>query len=378
MKKSLSFLEINKTYLLHNIEEFKRRNTTQSKMIIPVKANAYGHGLREVVEILQDHVHGFQVDGIEEFLEARQYTDNPLYVFGYVLDEDLNICVTLGAILGVYSLDQLRLLDKIGEKAGKKIIVHIKIDALLGRQGFLPDEIEKVLKEAVKLEYVDVAAIYSHFSDIEDVDNIVHAKKQYDILMKVKELFKKGGYRDIQHHISATSGLLTDLDLSWQGSFTRLGIGTYGLWPSNNLKRKRKDDITLKPVMRWITHIAQVKLLPANHPVGYGQTFITERPTSVAIIPQGYADGFDRKFSNNGEVLIHGKRCPVLGRVAMNMFVVDVSHLSDVQREDEVVIMGRQKKEEISAEKLAEKIETINYEIVARLDNLLPRQVIVK
>jgi alanine racemase len=154
----------------------------------------------------------------------------------------------------------------------------------------------------------------------------------------------------------------------------RPGLSIYGMWPSEDL-RKRLDgkDFNLKPVLRWVSHVAQVKRLPKGHSIGYGLTFITPQAMKVAVVPQGYSDGYDRGFSNKAEVLINGKRCRVLGRVAMNMFVVDVSRLPKVKAEDEVILLGEQGKERITAEELAEIIGTINYEITTRINPLLPR-----
>lgn len=154
-----------------------------------------------------------------------------------------------------------------------------------------------------------------------------------------------------------------------------IGIGMYGLWPSEDLRVQHKDRIELKPVMRWVSHIAQIKTLPTGYTIGYGLTYTTDRPTKIAVIPQGYSDGYDRGLSNRGEVLIHGQRCQILGRVAMNMFVVDVSHLDTVSVEDEVVLLGSQGNDSITAEELAERIDTINYEIVARISPFLNRVV---
>ena len=174
--------------------------------------------------------------------------------------------------------------------------------------------------------------------------------------------------------MSASSGVMVYENIQGKSGFIRPGLSLYGMWPCEELKKKLESvDFSLKPVMKWVSHIAQVKTLPVGHSIGYGLTFMTSRPTKIAIIPQGYSDGYDRGLSNKGEVLIGGSRCQVLGRVAMNMFVVDVSHLETVSAEDEVVLLGRQGKETISAEEIAEKIETINYEITTRISPLLKR-----
>ncbi len=146
------------------------------------------------------------------------------------------------------------------------------------------------------------------------------------------------------------------------------------MWPSQKLKNTcETSTFQLKPVIRWVTHIAQIKTLPPNFPIGYGLTFVTTKPTKIAVIPQGYSDGYDRKLSNIGEVLVKGSKCRVLGRVAMNMFVVDISHLKKVGIEEEVILLGTQKSKSITAEEIAQKLSTINYEITTKISSLLPR-----
>ncbi len=204
-----------------------------------------------------------------------------------------------------------------------------------------------------------------------------HAQKQITEYEKAVELAGKFGFDGLETHISATSGLLVYEKNSGVHPLIRLGIGVYGMWPSKHLQKmyekNRKLKFILKPVLSWKTKIAQIKILPKGNTIGYGLTYKTKKETKVAIIPQGYADGFPRSLSNKGEVLIRGTRCKILGRVMMNMFVVDVSHLKNVQTEDEVVILGTQGREQITAEEIAEKAYTINYEITTRISSLLPR-----
>jgi alanine racemase len=189
-------------------------------------------------------------------------------------------------------------------------------------------------------------------------------------------LANKFSFKNLQTHISATSGLLVYEKSQGINPLIRLGIGVYGMWPSKRLELLYKNKIKLSPVLSWKTKIAQIKILPKGSTVGYGLTYETKSETKIAVIPQGYADGFDRGFSNNGSVLIGGTRCKILGRIMMNMFVVDVSHLREVGIEDEVVILGSQGKEKITAEDMAEKVDTINYEITTRISSLLFRIII--
>jgi alanine racemase len=370
----LSYIEINKNNLIHNVKQIRSLLKKDTKFAAVVKSNAYGHGDIEVVKILNNYVDYFQVNSIEELERIRKYTKKPILVFGYVAKFDLEKAIKLGCILSVFDFEHLILINKTAQKLNKKQIVHIAVDSCLGREGIMPNEIEKFVKELLKFKNITVDGIYSHFANIEDTANFAYAQKQIDSYRNTLDIFKKYGFTKIKTHISATSGIMVyEKNLKKNNNIVRAGIGIYGMWPSEYLEKKLKNKITLKPVLTWKTHIAQIKILPAGHSVGYGLTYFTPKETKIAVIPQGYADGVDRKLSNKGEVLIKSKRCRILGRVAMNMFVVNISNLEKVETNEEVVILGKQGKEEITTEELADKIDTINYEITTRISGFLPR-----
>lgn len=372
----LSYIELSKENLRHNVAALKKLCAPQTKIAAVIKGNAYGHYQNLIATLLEKNVDYFQVDDLEELQLLRKVSKKPTLVLGYVPLTELTKLVALKAIPGIYSIEQLNMLNKIGSEQNKKIAVHIKIDALLGRQGILSKEIPNFIKTLKNCTGIKVDGIYSHFSNIEDTSDFTHAQKQLDNFKKTVESFKKAGFKDFKTHISATSGLIVYDSRNPEFDIVRLGIGLYGLWPSEDLKTRFSHKLELKPVLRWVTHIAQIKILPKNFPIGYGLTYVTTKPTKVAVIPQGYSDGYDRGLSNIGEVLIRGKRCPVLGRVAMNMFVVNVSHVKNVNLEDEVVLLGKRGNEEITAEEIAQKLGTINYEVVTRISPLLSRVVV--
>lgn len=390
MKTSpLSYIELSKKNLIHNIKQFRNLAKRGTKFSVAVKGNAYGHGQNLVAKILEPYVDYFQIDSVEELELLRKITKKKTFLFGYAQISDLKKAIKLGCILSVFSLEQLLTLSAIAKSVNLIQEVHIPIDAFLGREGFLLSELPKVLTEIKKYKYIKLTGIYAHFANIEDTNNFTHAKKQIKVFNQAINLAKKFGFNKLQTHISATSGLLVYEKNKGINPIIRLGIGVYGLWPSEHIKFLYKNKMELKPVMSWKTKIAQIKILSAGRTIGYGLSFMTYEETKIAIIPQGYADGLDRGFSNNGFVLIGGTRCKILGRVMMNMFVADVSHLPKVKIEDEVVILGKQDKEparnalgiadaggEITAEEMAKRIDTINYEITTRISALLPRVVI--
>lgn len=369
----LSYVEINKKNLLHNIGQFRNAVSKEIKIMSVIKANAYGHGQNEVAKILEKHTDAFMVNSFGEFEALRKVSKKKTFVLGYVGETDLPQAIKLGCILSVFSLEHLKLIEKAGAKLKKTQEVHLVVDAHLGREGVLFSELPTFFTYMQKCKYVKLTGMYAHFANIEDTDNFTHAEKQISTYGMAVNLAKEFGFKNLQTHISATSGIMIYEKGLGINSLVRLGIGLYGFWPSEYLQYLFKNKITLKPVLSWKTKIAQVKTLPAGATVGYGLTYLTKKKTKIAVIPQGYSDGFDRKLSNKGEVLIGGKRCKILGRVMMNMFVVDVNHLKDVKAEDEVVLIGIQGKNAITAEDIAEKIGSINYEVIARLNPLLPR-----
>lgn len=341
-----------------------------------VKANAYGHGLRETAMAINNIIDCYGVDDVNELADLRKTTQKPVHILGYVGLDDLERLVILKGEPVVYNKKTLARLDEISKKLNVTSFIHIKLDAFLGRQGILLDDLEEFFIYASSYKNLIVKSLYTHFTNIEDTTNQAHARKQIKLLQKAHIIAYKCGLTRIYTHISSTAGILAYERDMHSNALVRLGIGLYGLWPSNSLKRRFEESVTLRPALKWVSRVAQVKTLPKGFPVGYGLTYTTPRRMTIAVVPQGYSDGYDRLLSNKGEMLIHGKRCKVLGRVAMNMCMVDVTHVKKVRLEDEIVILGRQKNEEITAEELAEKCRTINYEIVSRISPLLPRIVV--
>jgi alanine racemase len=378
----LSYIEISKKNLIHNIKQFRGLVRKGTKIAGVIKANAYGHGDKEVAKILASYVDYFQVNSVEELVRVRSVTKKQVLLLGYVAHTDLREAMKLGCILTVFDFEHMLLVNQSARSLGIQQKVHIAIDAHLGREGFMMSNLEFVMPEFAKMKNLVIDGVYAHFANIEDIhpdglfgtgEDFSHARLQIEVYQNVLNIFRTYGYNKIHTHISATSGVLVYEQGLGLHSIVRVGVGLYGMWPSDDLKNKYRNKMVLKPVMRWVTHVAQVKTLPKGHSIGYGLTYVTERETKIAVIPQGYSNGLPRSHSNKGEVLIRGVRAPILGRVAMNMFVVDVSHIKGVSLEDEVVILGAQGGEEVTAEELAEQSQTINYEVTTRISALLPR-----
>ena len=374
--KALSYIEISKDNLINNIKQFRGLVKGKTKIAAVIKANAYGHGDTLVAGVINPYVDYFQVDSIEEAERVRSVTKKDILIFGYTNEDGVKRAIKINAILAGFDFVHLLKINHIAGIMKKKVRVHLAIDSYLGREGIMPSQVENIIKEIKNLKNIILDGVYSHFANIEDTMNSTHANRQIDTYHKCVDIFRANGYKNINTHISATSGILVYEKGENLHNIVRLGIGLYGLWPSEHLEYLNKKKIILKPVLKWVTHVAQVKIIPANHPIGYGLTYITKKATKIAVIPQGYADGLTRSMSNNGEFLIRGKKVKILGRVAMNMTVVDVSNIKDIMSEDEVVIIGTQGKVKITAEEVARNSDTINYEATTRISALLPRVIV--
>lgn len=374
MKEPLNYIEIKKENLLHNLSQIKSLFNSNKKVCAVVKANAYGHGCKEVVKILNNKVDYFQVDDFLEFKEIYKTVEKPILVLGYVSEKKLENLIKNKGIPAIFDLERAVYLNEIGKRLQKKVPFHLKIDALLGRQGLLIENLQDFLNKIEKLKFIDLTGVYSHFSDADNVDS-KHTYKQGKVFNQSLKIIRQAGYKNFLTHMASTAGLLEIEQHENNYDMIRPGIGLYGLWPSKGI-REKYTKLDLKPVLSWISHVIQVKTLPKNYPISYNCTYVTKRETKIAVIPQGYSDGYDRKLSNQGKVLIKNKVCPVLGRVAMNMIIVDVTRVENIRTKDKVTLIGQEEDQNISANFLAEKANTINYEIISRISPLLPRKVV--
>jgi alanine racemase len=269
----------------------------------------------------------------------------------------------------VYNKETLAELSKL-KKTAK---VHIKIETGTMRQGVFLEDLEDFIKCAKKSSNIIIEGIYTHFANIEDTTDHSFAREQLHKFNQALQIAKELKIKPMAHAACSAAFILfpeTYFDA------VRFGISMYGYWSSPQTivsSKENKKNIILKPAISWKTIIVQIKKVNSNTPIGYGLTEKTTQDTKIAIIPVGYWDGYDRKLSSVGNVLIGGKRCKIIGRICMNMFMVDINHLSDVKVEDEVVLIGQQDEENITVEELAQKIGTINYEVITRINPLIPR-----
>jgi alanine racemase len=373
-----TWVEINKKALKNNIAQFKKLIEKTSLMAV-VKSNAYGHGLVETAKILKGAGPAFGevnfgVDSIDEAIRLKKAGINsPILILGYTLNSRLKDVIKYGFRQVVYNKETVAILGKLN----KKVKIHLKIETGTFRQGTEKNEILDFIKLIKRFPKIEIEGIYTHFANIEDTTNHDYADRQLNRFKEVIDLLGKNNINIQLKHTACTAATILFPETYF--NLVRTGIGIYGLWPSKETFVSAKNEhknLMLEPVLSWKTKIAQIKNIKSGTEIGYGLTEKVFKNSKIAIIPIGYFDGYDRKLSGIGNVLIRGRRCKVLGRICMNMTIVDVSHVSGAKVEDEVILIGRQAKEQITAEELAQKVGSINYEIVTRINPLIPRIIV--
>lgn len=368
-------IEIHAANLLHNLKQFK--DITQKKSMFAVKANAYGHGLKEIIEVTKksDAVDQFAVDSVAEALLVRSLNkEKPILVLGWSDASELAELIHQGFETVVPSAEQLRLVKQISKKLNRKALIHLKIETGTNRLGIEPEKAISLLA-GIKEKNIEIRGIYSHFANIEDTTDPAFARQQLALFNSVLPHLPSANI--VKHFSSSASTLLfpeTFFDM------VRIGISAYGYWPSRQTHalylEKHKSKISFKPVLSWYTKVAQVKEIKKGAAIGYGLTYKSFNKARIIVVPIGYYDGYDRKLSNVAQVLVNGIKAPVRGRICMNMFMVDVTHIKNVKAGDRVTLLGSENGEKIDADMLAEWSGTINYEVLARINPLIPRFVV--
>ncbi len=362
-------IEINVDALVENIQTFRRQLPSTTEVMAVVKANAYGHGAEWIARMaLEAGATQLGVAFIDEAIMLRKSgISAPILIMGYSSPEamiqavDYDIEFTVG--------DELSLIHskQIAEQKRKHTHVHIKFDTGMGRLGFTDQsQLLSLLQQFQAHDYLKLKGLFTHLACADEEDQ-THTNDQLQHFQNLVDLLSKAGVCPPVRHALNSAGAIQYAEMAWD--MARIGVGMYGLSPSTYLKGK----IDLTPVLSFKTNIVQLKTVPIGTTISYGATYRAGKPTIIATLPVGYADGYNRRFSNCGEVLIHGIRVPIVGKICMDQIMVDVSELGNVAVGDEVVLYGRQGKEEISIDEMASKLGTINYEISCALNFRVPR-----
>jgi len=376
----LSWVEINRQALTENVKRFKAYIGSDVRLAAVVKANAYGHGLLEAARVMLDAGAAWlAVNSIDEAAVLRKAgVTAPVICLAYVPIALLEEAAGLDVRLTIYNLETIERLAIIAARLKQTVRVHVKVETGTNRQGVHGDELLSLARAVRRHEYLQLEGLSTHYANIEDVTEHGFAELQLSRFHSACDLLEHNGISiPIKHTACTAAAILFPKTLF---NLARVGIGLYGLWPSKETKISAlQAGIALNelaPVMTWKTRIAQIKMIPPGATIGYGGTDLATQDTRIAVLPVGYYEGYDRGLSSIGYVLIHGRRAPVRGRVCMNMIMVDVTNIPEAALEDEAVLLGRQGGDSISAEALAGKVGSINYEIVSRINPMLPRIVV--
>ncbi len=376
----LSWVEINRQLLINNVRRFKTHIGPVVKLAAVVKANAYGHGLLDVSRIvLEAGADWLAINSLQEAAQLRSAgIEAPLITLGYVPLAWLEQAVELGVRLTVYNYETIERLGQITQQQEKQAHLHIKVETGTNRQGVRINDLVNFARAIQKFPHLKLEGLSTHYANIEDVTEHRYAECQLSNFVQACQSLEANNIHVPIKHTACTAAAILFPKTFF--NMARVGIGLYGLWPSKETKISALQAgiplNELDPVLTWKTKIAQIKTVKSGETIGYGCTDVATQDIRLAVLPIGYYDGYDRKLSSVGYVLVRGQRAPVLGRVCMNMMMVDVTHIPQASLEDQVVLLGRQESAVISAETLASKIGTINYEVITRINPLIPRIVV--
>ena len=356
-----TYLKIDLNKLEHNFNCVRNKLPSDVKILGVIKANAYGHGAVEIGKFLDDKCDFFGVACIEEAVELKKAEiKTPILILGRVFPFDIETAVKYDVRIPIFSYEDAVVLSNEAVKQGKNVPFHFCIDTGMSRIGFqVSEESADICKSITELPNIFAEGLFSHFAtaDENDLSKAVEQRNKY------KKFCKMLSDREVEipiKHLNNSAGIM---NFDEYFDMCRMGIITYGLYPSDEVD---KGILDLEPIMSWHAKISHVKELESNREISYGGTFKTDKVTKVATVPVGYADGFPRCLSNKGRVIINGKYAKILGRVCMDQFMVDVSDI-ECNINDEVVLFGTQKNAHISLEELSNSAYSFNYELPCRI-----------
>jgi Alr-MurF fusion protein len=368
-----TWVEIDLSAIGNNTRRIKELVGPDVRVLVSLKADAYGHGALKVARtVLHNGASMLGVATVSEAIPLREAgITAPILVFGYVPPWQMREAVRLGVTVTLYAPEAAQALSRAALALGKRVKVHVKIDTGMARLGVRAEQSAEVMKLIYKIveleqEGLEFEGIYTHLAMADSSDQ-THSLLQLSRFQHILQLLKQEGLRPIVH--AANSAATLSLPQA-RFDMVRPGIAIYGLDPSSDIRLPQG----FRAALSFKTQVSQVKMLPAGECISYGCTYVTERPTKIAVLPVGYADGFRRAPANWGKVLIAGQEAPLLGRVCMDQSIIDVTHITqEVRMGDEVVLIGRQGQAELTTEQVAERLGTINYEVVSEILARVPR-----
>jgi alanine racemase len=376
--------EIDLAAIAHNVAELRRVTAARSRFMAVVKADAYGHGAVAVAQTALTA--GADALGVARLGEGRQLRQAgitaPVLVFGYTPPRSVADLLQSNLVPTVFDMDTARAYSQAATQMGRRLPVHLKVDTGMGRLGFplagpeckpaqglyTTRELVTAIEVIGALPGLEIEGIYTHFASADHTDKTDTREQAARFAALLLQLTTKGIHIPVKH--AANSAAIIDLPETHL-DMVRAGIALYGLYPSRQVGVKR---VALRPAMAFKSQIIQIKSVPAGFRVSYGGTYTTPKPTTIAAVPVGYADGYSRGLSSKGHMLVKGRHAPVIGRVCMDLTMLDVGHIAGAAIGDEVVVFGQQGDAVISADDIAESLGTINYEVVSTIMARVPRR----
>ncbi len=364
-----AWAEINLDHIAHNVSQFRQQIGPMTQIMAVVKADGYGHGAVKVAEkALQSGASSLAVAFVEEAIDLRMAgIDAPILLLGYTDPAHFPNLVHYKLTPTVFGLDTALKLSALAVENNIIIPLHLKVDTGMGRIGLLPDEASEVAARTTRLPGLKIEGVFTHLAAAEDSDE-TYTNEQLLLFERIIETCRERGVAFPLVHAANSAAAINHFSAHY--NLVRLGLAMYGCYPSSELRNK---GINLLTALTFKSRIVLVKKVPAGTAISYGCTFRTDKDSLIATIPVGYADGYSRLLSNKGSVLIRGCRAPVVGTVCMDHLMVDVSHIPAVRLNDEVVLYGRQGEKEFTIEEAAEKVGTINYELLCAIGKRVPR-----
>lgn len=362
--------EVNLDAAAANMKAMKAGIPKKTGMIGVVKADGYGHGAVPVAWAIHPYVEGFAVATPEEAMILRHHgIEKMILILGTVFPDRYEDVIRLDLRPPVYTWEQAEGLSKQAQAMNARVKVHLALDTGMSRIGMKPDrESAALVKRMAGLPGIQIEGMFTHFARADEQDK-ESARKQYQAYQDFCAMLQEENITIPLKHCSNSAGIIEGLE-SNELDLVRAGISIYGLYPSQEVDRSR---VRLTPLLELKSHVAYVKTIEPGTAVSYGGTFVAKQPTRVATIPVGYGDGYPRNLSQKGQVLIRGRKAPILGRVCMDQFMVDVSQIPQVQEGDPVTLIGRDGQEEISVEEVARACGGFHYEICCDLGKRIPR-----
>jgi len=372
-----SWVEISRTAYASNVRTIESRLGEGVALCAVVKANAYGHDTISTVTLAQEAgVNHFGVDSIDEAIEVRKRApESTIFVLGYTVPQRFRDVIVHNLVQTLYTSESIAALAQEARRQQGRALVNIKLETGTNRQGVLPSNLKSILADIERnADAIDLTSISSHFSSSEDLSKQPITHEQNQRFVQLTNVVERFGFTPRYKHISCSASAL--LYPETHHTMVRAGLTQFGLWPSEAVRKSLLGQMELAPVLTWKARIAQIKDVPTGEPVGYGQSFIGDRPLRIAIIPIGYYDGYTRLFKDKAHMLIKGQKCRVIGNICMNMCMIDISAVPNVHQGDPVTLIGRDGHNQISVEDLAQWMGTVNYEIPTMIKAHIPRVIV--